>query len=916
MYDTSDEMILAGHAPLRAHGFSLPCYVTRPGANRWHVAVCSIDGDHTAKIAGFEPFDGDVIPLPASSQRVVAVKDAWHDVLVWNGVEHVGTPEIILEQLDDQLEEIAEKAPLTFLDLSVAVDAPDLPERLAAAYLYLEVRFDTAVADHWQAELFVRQRTMVEVRRLVRKPRSAHMARAIRLIEVTRSASGLTITVPPAVAAALEQAQTTEAFLERIDDLSRNAGAPLILAGLREMPAQSTLSETVPPVRQPRKQPVVGDASVIIVLSGSKAKAIGRHLGSLEWQPDWNAPEDADAVWNRGGKVSRRGISVGSTALPEIRIVDEQMALPKLDGVATVIWLADDETVERDWGRSVPAELRAAMEQGIEPLCILAPALPPFSPSRVLARNSDDHDLPPFFTLLDTSAARSPFWGGNSKRSIDRRVADLVMAAAVLTVPDSPLREYLSTDRPRYEPLLLSIASGSGRGPEAGAALASEVSAAGLESFAKPHKSAERFAWIERPLDGTRRKVQLGRASVDRHRPSFRPFAQAIVQNNRRLAGIKVDERMTGEVPPPIEAALAFPEFSAAFRLEKAQTASRGCIVTAEAPDLKLLRAAADDDWQICRYSDEDALRDLVEARRSDGWQLPREILLPQLSRLGRNRGLAIRGVDPRDVIRFPTEVYEQWQRYDGSDFEGAIRWYRSDQNRYGEPPETAGMAALPVAVFREAEDQGHPAVEFLRHAPGVVVPAPEALARRTADLRASWEPPAPEPGARRYMLDDGRIPVRFSHLDDREVAAQKFFTLDGDGSIVAILLSRMFAVWAGATLSRSPSWSSRFSVTKTFETFPIPDQFTVMRDGEAGRASLHLSRSPGALRQLVQALEDEVRNHHLSFPGRHGRGRVPHELKAIMTEIDQLLLGEIGLKQNADELSILERLVSLNRSA
>ena len=311
-----------------------------------------------------------------------------------------------------------------------------------------------------------------------------------------------------------------------------------------------------------------------------------------------------------GKTAARRGINTGTTALPRLVTVDDQVALPKLDGIATVIWVADDETVERDWGRSVPAELRAAGEQGLEPLCILAPSLPSSGPSRVLARTSDTYELPPFLTILDTATARSPFWGGNPKRSIDRRVADLVMAAAVLTVPDSPLRAFLSVDRPRYEPLLLSIASGSGRGQDAGAALASEVSSAGLDGFARPLKSAERFIWIERPLDGRRVREQLGRASVHRHRPGFRPFAQAIVSNNRRLVGMEVDGRLTGEVPPRIESALSFPELSAAFRLGKSRSLLRGCIVTAEAPDLKSLRAAVDEEWQICRYSDEDALRD------------------------------------------------------------------------------------------------------------------------------------------------------------------------------------------------------------------------------------------------------------------------------------------------------------------
>ena len=192
---------------MRLQGLSLPCYITRPGANRWYVAVCTIDGDHAAKIAGFEPFDGDVTLLPASSQRLVAVGDPWHDVLVWNGLEHVGTPDIILAQLGGELDDISKNAPLTLLDLAVAVDTPDLPERAGAAYRYLEARFDQKMADHWQCELFVRQRTLVELRRLVRKPRSSAVAAAIRLIEVTRNSQGLTIELPPAVAAALEQTQ-------------------------------------------------------------------------------------------------------------------------------------------------------------------------------------------------------------------------------------------------------------------------------------------------------------------------------------------------------------------------------------------------------------------------------------------------------------------------------------------------------------------------------------------------------------------------------------------------------------------------------------------------------------------------------------------------------------------------------------
>jgi hypothetical protein len=57
---------------------------------------------------------------------------------------------------------------------------------------------------------------------------------------------------------------------------------------------------------------------------------------------------------------------------------------------------------------------------------------------------------------------------------------------------------------------------------------------------------------------------------------------------------------------------------------------------------------------------------------------------------------LAVRGVDPRDVIRVRRDIVDEWlQMFRGSDLAAAVRWYRSSVNRHGEPPESNEFAIL-----------------------------------------------------------------------------------------------------------------------------------------------------------------------------------------------------------------------------
>ncbi len=188
-----------------------------------------------------------------------------------------------------------------------------------------------------------------------------------------------------------------------------------------------------------------------------------------------------------------------------------------------------------------------------------------------------------------------------------------------------------------------------------------------------------------------------------------------------------------------------------------------------------------------------------------------------------------------------------------------SFRWYRSSINRYDEPPEAAGVAAVPAELFLEGEIQGERAAAFLRDHDDVI--AAGVRAKRTADLRASWSEPAD--GAARFMFEDGKLPVRFGPVDHQEVAAQKFFTIDGDASVPLLFSSRLFRVWARATLTRSrrlierlsPGSNDHVRIWSAGGSSSVPGTLRNLRDAGHENLAVLLDRDD-ASRRLI----DEVR--------------------------------------------------------
>jgi hypothetical protein len=326
-------------------------------------------------------------------------------------------------------------------------------------------------------------------------------------------------------------------------------------------------------------------------------------------------------------------------------------------------------------------------------------------------------------------------------------------------------------------------------------------------------------------------------------------------------------------------------------------------MVTAEAPTPKAVRRALEAGWATARYSDRETIFDVVagEHDRSEP-PLPRELRLPQLHRASPNRGLAVRGIDPRDVLRLSTGDASEWR--EARQYSHLAELGREYRERVDQPE--ARWVVFPRAAVQAAFDDGDPAAESLiRTAETAERPRVGGALKRPADLRVAWAHPPPH--LRRFVLEDGRLPVRMAELPRNAVPAQRMFVIDGDVSVPMLFASRVFAIWAHATTSRSTSWLPRFSVSRTFETIPVPRLFGLVSDVE-GWVWLRLDSNDPALMDLSAVFENAMRggDHQLALLLSSGRS-------GPLGELDKLVLRAIGLEPGAPDVEVLERLLELN---
>ena len=893
MIDGQLRLRLIGYYQCAGHGFAMPLYGQSEGANTLYIARPSVCGDHSATIAGFEPIDvDDQRRLPAGESVAVEIGEPWRDVFLWNDAAYVGTPEDLWAELMPQHPDVEARAPLSLLDLAVHARRDEISTLAGAAFGFVRERFGEVRARNWRRQ-FLRQQVEVAFRKaLADGQHDDVLFQGIGLLEAMPNV--LTFDLP-AAAASICSGAAVEAAIESVTQLAAFLGAslaplPLVAPAQTASPAPGAPSLAITPV------PAELDAiPVLVITEGKRAREVVRHLKTTEqrqaklFEPEWETIDGARA---------------GSPRL-EVTRAKSVIALV----------LGEDEHGPSWPGLEMEAFLKGQADRGA--LILLVPALPETRPSILFDRTSDPR-LSFAHAILDTAIARSPFWWGAVKRSFDRRIAD-VLRLAISAAQSPVVRRELIGSRPEESIPILSVGMVLHSSETASAIDGSDTLRLGSEASwvtGDPKRSDRAILFSVRinpdEIDNYRHDTQMiveGRRREDR----FPEFAAAVIapsvgRSRRRSEGPRTRLEQLPDVPRVIAETMRAPDHAGAFTLGGQAESALRLTVTAETPSLDTVEQAGRLGWNIARYTDSATLRRL-SARSEPLETFPDEIFLGPLHSLEINKTLATRGVDQRDVVRIPYDLLSEW--LDGLPAEqrgtarNNARPLRSAKRPYGESENDH-------VIRREYVRSSDPAAQrLLSLITSHGSPPQFRPMKRSADLLRCWTPPSP--GFQRYAIVDGAVPGIVVELGPEEVPMQDLFVVDGDHAVPALFRSRVFAVWARATLPPASSWMARFSVVNTFGGLPIADSFRIV--GQEGRlAALVADDAPTELRELTSEVSQHIERRLASLPPASWKEahRPSPDLPALL-RLNEIVLNAYGLSGQASDIQILRRLLEMN---
>ncbi|MER8372378.1 hypothetical protein [Mesorhizobium sp. M1406] len=876
----------------------MPLFGQSEGANTLYIARSSVAGDHQGRIAEFEPVDLDEQRrLPHGESIALDVGDAWHDVFLWNDVAYVGTPEQLWDDLVPVQGDLESRAPLSLLELAVHAGRDEVVRLAPVAFDFVQEKFGGVRARGWRRQ-FVRQLLETAIRRvLVGREHALTASQAVAVVE--RTPGVLSIDLPGIFARALLE---KEPFQQAFDGIAKLA----TLLGAELTPLSSDASAVVeqkpegltddPPGPPPKPATPPAQTEALIIADGRRAREIASHLrrGEGDMLPSGSHIHVAASAREWRDLLSRTGF-----------IAD------------VIVIVLDEDDQEPEMLPDLDAFVRRQAAEGA--LIVVAPALPANHPSRLFDIGAKGSRLPSeSHAILDSAIARSPFWWGKSKRSFDRRIADVIALAIVACRSPVVRRELM--DRPGGEPTpVLAV----GLMPKAGDSetlldgpgnlrLGSEVS--WVSGDPKRSDPAILFSARINPRDVHSYEIESqvlveGRRRGNRF-PEFAARVLAPIFSSRRgapaRAGFRLEQSQVDN--SPVSSALSMPDYSTTFTVANAASTPFNLVVTGETPTLDVIETASRAGWRVARYTDTATLRRLADVERPVTF--PDEVDIGPVRSHAIHRRLAARGVDQRDVIRISYDLSSEWldglPQADRQSARTNLRPMRSATRPYGEP----NSDLLLTRDFVLGDQAGASRLRDLLELDSRTKLAARPL-KRSADLVRCWT--APPRGFQRYAIVDGAVPVVVVEMRDDEVPVQDLFVIDGDLAVPTLFRSRVFAVWARATLPPASSWMARFSVVNTFGGFPIVPPFRIIQE-ESAVALV----AQGAAQSRLEELTREV-NHHIeravaSHPpsGWKAAHRVTDTLPA-MAQLNQVILDFYGLPGDADDVVILRRLQQMN---
>jgi len=629
MSDNTGEMHLVACEPLTSHGFALPLFGQRSRANTLYIARCDPPGDHSGRISAFDVYEpSHHVWLPEGLQLTAAIGGPWLDVFLRGEPFAAGRPADIWAALKQVLDEAAAETPLSLLDAAINASAPERDQLANAARIFLLDRFGEDRARRW-ATLLSRRSLEVEL---------MHAATDNHHLDL-KSCSVAADPMTGVVTAALPARRPTalSAVLEPILSDAERLAEALEVEFRKHVPEEAgadVLSPLPAPLSDNKKFADAVDslppavAGILILAIGSRARAIVRHLDMPGWNPEGIVPVEKDGDLRIDGHLHATGMPfpvevVTATSTGRIR-----QPSGKHD---VIVVLADDADRKNE---QFPSRVQDVVSAAARPgaLILFAPAIPEQAPTSAMLDASRGR-LPQFDALLDTSQARSPFWWGSARRSLDRRAADVVISGALLAmVPE--VRDALA-DRAGEAPAVLAFALV----PTGMAAPREEIMLASESTWVR--RTPERLLFSRQIALRGRSQTAAARFALVEGRATqtdFEEFAREALGEIAREPGTdyrglqaasRGDPKVWPAERPSASLGLLSPEHAVALTLAGDPRSLR-LIVAAEAPALASVTAARTAGQLLVRYTDKEILAPLLTSAAASP-VVPAELRLTSL---------------------------------------------------------------------------------------------------------------------------------------------------------------------------------------------------------------------------------------------------------------------------------------------
>jgi hypothetical protein len=911
--DAEANFRLIGYRPCAGHGFAMPLYGAYERANLLFLAVRAATGGAAGMIAAFEPVDvDDRCYLPAGESIEVAVGEPWRDIFLWNDAVFVGTPGQIWAELATFYSDLEIRAPLSMLNLALQAGRVESESIAPVAMGFLTERFGPVQARGWRRQ-FLRQQLELALRRLLADtPLDDDSFRSVTLSEADE---GILVELPRAISGALQPSAEVRQALEALEVLAAGLGAHLLSLPGVIGDAQPGNPQAAPVAPGPAGQDA---GNAIPAAAGSAADIL----------PEANRPVTILHSGRRARSVAGHLRPAYSTVVEfdeyDLRILahENEMFEEDREPQETVILVIDDESLLNG---DLPVDLKRVLARHAKrgSLVLIAPALPNMAPSALFDEFAETFladEATVAHAIIDTAMARSPFWWGSAKRSFNRRISDIVELA--LTAGRNPAlrRELMERGMPGKTPILALGLLPDRSSKDFFVRDAGEVWLGSESSWVdgSPKRNDPDILFsirmsadgrINDPLDDL--LIAEGRARGSRF-PEFaaQVLAPLAARKSPRSRHYRMHVEQREELPSDLIRYLLAPRHAAGFELESERNSGPGplrLVVTAETPTLDLVESGERIGWPVVRYTDTATLRRMVDDGPGPP-TFPDEIDLGELRAAELNRRLATRGVDQRDVFRVPAGLVSEWlaglPRDERADAGNAGRMRRSAARSFGDSEQDW----LFPADFLLGDD---PAAKRLLELVAGSVRVFGRRQQRLADVHKCWTPPAD--GLSRYAIVDGAVPVILVELGDHEVPVEDMFVIDGDFAVPVLFRSRVFGVWARATLPAASSWMARFSLGNTFGGFPVVAPFRIDPDTLC-RTVLRFEHEDAS----IESFELEVSRHIERVQSSQSRSgwkeahRAADDLPA-MRRLDEFVLKAYGLPGDADDIMIMRRLMELN---